>query len=273
MTRWAWLALSILSALNLPAALADENQDSRQFNFNPGNMADGIMNPMRSMFGGSGHDRGYYDDYYGAPPYYGPPGYPGDYGYPGNSYAQPYPGYSAGYPGYYAQPAAPQSQPVPQQQPAVRQAPVRETSPGYYDPQVTTPPAYWQQPSQDAYSFRPMENQPENSGGYPEAAPVYQQPGTYPAAPDSYASPQPGYGYGYESPPQGGYGSGYETPPQGGYESAPGYPQPSAPGGVYAEPYTSAPASAYPEQSYSGYNGTQEPGLKFRPLDQPGYSQ
>ncbi|MET0089397.1 MAG: hypothetical protein ABW068_05130 [Candidatus Thiodiazotropha sp.] len=252
MTRWTWLALSVLSVLNIPASLADDGQDSRQFNFNPGNMMGGMMNPMRGMFNGTDRDRGYYDNYYANPSYYGPPGYPGEYGYPGGAYAQPYPGYANGYPGYYAAP-----QPVPQELPSVRQQPDREPAPTYYEPQEA-PPTYWQQPSKDAYSFRPMDSQPDAGGGYPETSAPYPQPGTYTA-------PQSGYTSGYEPMPQ--------DPYQAGYESAPAYPAPSGPVGGYNDPYNTAPVSPYQGQSYNGYGESTEPGLKFRPLDQPGYSQ
>ncbi len=264
MTRWTWLALSILSVLNIPATLADNSQDSRQFNINPGNVMDGMMNPMRGMFGGSDRDRGYYNDYYANPSYYGPPGYPGDYGYPGGAYPQPYSGYGSGYPGYYYAPPQPQS--VPQPPPAARQQPDRSPSPTYYEPQAA-PPSYWQQPSQDAYSFRPMDTQPNMGSGYAEPSTPYDQPGSYsyPTAPETYPAPQPGYVDGYEPMPQDTYGAGYE--------SAPTYPAPPGPVGGYNEPYGSAPVDPYQGQGFNGYDGSQESGLKFRPLDQPGYSQ
>jgi hypothetical protein len=269
MTRLAWLVVSVLSLLNLPTSLADDHQDSRQFNFNPGNVADGMMNPMRGMFGGFDRNRGYYDDYYenpyyyGNPSYYGSPGYPGEYGYPGYGYAQPNPGYGTypAYPDYYAAPVAPQSQPMPQEQPTARQAPNREPAPTYYEPQGA-PPSYWQQPSTDAYTFRPMEAQPDLSGGYTQSPAPYAQPGTYPSGPETYPSPQSGYPNGYEAMPQDGYGS---------YEQSPAYP--TGPVGAYSDPYGASPARTYPGQEINGYNGSLESGLKFRPLDQPGYSQ
>ncbi len=271
MTRLAWLVVSVLSLLNLPTSLADDHQDSRQFNFNPGNVADGMMNPMRGMFGGSDRNRGYYDDYYGNPyyygnpSYYGSPGYPGEYGYPGYGYAQPNPGYGAypAYPDYYAAPVAPRSQPMPQEQPSARQAPNQEPAPTYYEPQGA-PPSYWQQPSTDAYTFRPMQAQPDLSGGYPQPQAPYTQPETYPSGPDTYPSPQSGYPNGYEAMPQDGYGS---------YEQSPAYPTPTGPVGAYSDPYSAPPARTYPGQEINGYNGSLESGLKFRPLDQPGYSQ
>ena len=255
MTRLAWLTICTLPILSCTQLIADENQDGRHFNINPGNMMNGMMNPMRNMFGGSNRDRGLYNDYYyNDYQYYGPQAYPihpPEYGYPGSAYGQPPAGYGAVPRGTYY-PSNPGYQPQPQATPP-SQTYSEPTNPNRYRPPVEAPtaaPAYPSSP-QEQFQFRPLDNQasvPEQ-GQY--APTPYREPtSSLPAGPQALPGnrqPEPMAPLSY--PPQ------YNQQP-----ATPSYPAgaPNASAGYMPQNETAAPA---------------EPAMKFRPLDKPGYSQ
>lgn len=144
----------------------DSAGDSRQFNINPGNMMDGMVNPMRNFFGGSDrYSNDYYNYRYAPPPAYAPPGY----GYPGTAYPYP-PGYP-GYPGYqppshvggYASP------------PSAQQPPAASVNTQPPPPVSTFRPAPSEQPAYtEQYRFRPLDSTDQPTGG-PIAGPTYQE--------------------------------------------------------------------------------------------------
>jgi hypothetical protein len=105
-----WLLFSGACLISTHLQADDSAYTNRQFNINPGNVMDGMFNPMRNLFGGSNR---YPDDYYqyrSIPP---PPYHPG-YGYSGAGYGYPpaNPGYrplpqGSIYPSYSQTPQAP----------------------------------------------------------------------------------------------------------------------------------------------------------------------
>ena len=232
-----------------PDAGYDTDDTTRQFNFNPGNMMNRMGNPMRGLFGSSNRR---YEDYPSAG--YAPPAYPPAYGYPAT------PGYQAPYSGYGYAPQAPatsgyppasapsnvQAEPAPQ--PASPSSPYGTTPPAAanYQPRFSNPDPAPQ------YQFRPLNApkaaappvqstpspEPESAQARPEALPstsVYQEP--QPLAPLTYPHNAPA-------------------------------PEPLAPL-IYPEAQTPPPTANadLPETAIP-----EDPNLKFRPLDKPGYS-
>ncbi|MEW8429476.1 MAG: hypothetical protein G8D61_07160, partial [gamma proteobacterium symbiont of Ctena orbiculata] len=61
MKTMAWLIVSGTLLISNQLHGGDPGYDNRQFTVNPGNMMDGMFNPMNSFFGGS--DRYPYDHY------------------------------------------------------------------------------------------------------------------------------------------------------------------------------------------------------------------
>ncbi len=216
----------------------DANDNSRQFNINPGNMMNRFDNPMRNMFGSSNRS---YNEYPAAG--YTPPNYPPAYGYPGYpSYRQPYPdsGYtsqqpfSPGYSTPYGYPLAYPTPPVPPPQPAM-QAPTYGTTPPPkrdYQPMLTNPG------QGGAYRFRPLDRTlaPE---GHAQAPQMIEVPATSPG-PVAVTPPAP----------------------------ASREPEPMAPRS-YPDRQPQLPA---PQNQAQGGLIEQDPNLMFRPLDKPGYS-
>jgi hypothetical protein len=165
----------------------ESDNNSRQFNFNPGNMMNRMPNPMRNMFDSS---RRGYDDYGYPGAGYPPPAYPPSYGYPG--YQAPYPGYAHPYqaPQPYAYPSA-----VPA--PAEPAVPLAPPAPAYDRPSAATQPYQPNASQPDGsghYRFRPLEGEkmrqsaPVRPSPAEVAAPAYAQPMT----PQSYSAARPG---------------------------------------------------------------------------------
>lgn len=227
----------------------DSDGNTRQFNFNPGNMMNGVGNPMRNMFGSS---RRNYDDYGYPGAGYPPPAYPPAYGYP--AYQAPYPGYAQpnqiapaqatpyNYPSAVPLPAEPAAQPAPQAPAYDRQpAAAQQYRPGFSQPDPAS-----------QYRFRPLdataeENRPlQSSPVAPMTPPQPMAPATAapnraqaePLAPLSYPPAQPA-------------------------------DQPLAPI-TYPEAPPPAPASPPPMTQAPAVQS--DPNLRFRPLDKPGYS-
>ncbi|MEJ2619481.1 MAG: hypothetical protein P8163_04320 [Candidatus Thiodiazotropha sp.] len=218
MRRLKWLSLCPLLILGSMDLYAEG--DTRQFNVNPGNMMDGMMNPMRNMFGGYDRNQGRYNDGYDNP-YYGRQSYPhypqGYNAYPGSTYPQAPAGYGAPTTQYPANSGY--QQPL---QPAVPQSPsyLQQAAPEYQQPQTMPQPTPYSNAPREQFHFRPLDQQPTTQ--------EYQQP----PVTSAYPQTQGGAGY-YNSPTPSTGPQGYQQPPQ----------------------------------------VTVDPSMKFRPLDQPGYSQ
>ena len=221
---------------------SDSDGNSRHFNFNPGNMMNGMTNPMRSMFGSS---RRGYDDYPGAGY---PPPYPPTYGYP--AYQPAHPGYAQP---YQAPPAPtqaspynyPSAVPAPAEPVAPAQAPAQ--APAYQPPTAAGQPyqpAFSEPAAASRYQFRPLEG--TETGANPAFRSPSQAP--VPAAAGATQPTPPGLG----SQPAGAPGNQPLAPLN--------YPDPSA--GAYASP---APVTQAPAPQ-------PDPSHRFRPLDKPGYS-
>ncbi len=251
-----------------PEPTYDSDNTTRQFNFNPGDMMN-MGNPMRSMFGSN---RGY-GDYPAAR--YTPPAYPPAYGYPAYpAYQQPYTDYgyepqAPVYPDYdasYAQPPAQPTEfaPPPPQEVQTPNYNAMPPAAQHYQPRFSNPDQgteFHFRPlntgAQPAQQTVPVSQGRQSSVVAAPPAPVFRDtsPLTYPqesaytepAAP-VYPDPQP------LAPP---------TYPQ---ESA--FTEPAAPLN-YAETGTTPPA---PEMQVRDTLIEQDPSLKFRPLDKPGYS-
>jgi hypothetical protein len=189
-----WLLFSGACLISTHPQADNSDYASRQFNINPGNVMEGMYNPMRNFFGGSNR---YPDNYYrsrSAPP---PPYHPG-YGYPGAGYGYPptNPGYQplpqrGVYPSYSATPeAAPQTPPA-----------------SGYDTTVPGEPTHYEN-----FRFRPLDNSGISADTAPQTVPE-------------------------------------TTVDQGGLTPQQGY-----------EPSLTMPQGAEADQ------------MKFRPLDQPGYT-
>ncbi|MES9941959.1 MAG: hypothetical protein ABW104_10850 [Candidatus Thiodiazotropha sp. 6PLUC2] len=237
MTRLKWLTVFTLLVLGASELSAEDQQTGRHFNVNPNNMMGGMMNPMRNMFGGYDRDRGGYNNYNNTP-YYGPQAYPG---YP---QGQPYPGGYAQPPASYNTPAAQYPANPGYQQPVQQPSPTpsyrEQASPRYQPAPATGSTKQYGSAPQEQFRFRPIEQQAAAQNSAQTLNTPYQQ------APTSAAQTPSAY---YNSP----------TSPQG-IQQPPAY-QSSSEG-----------ASA----SYTPYNEATEqlePTMKFRPLDQPGYSQ
>jgi hypothetical protein len=221
MRRLKWLLVCTLLLFSC-SPLFGEEQSGRHFNFNPGNMMDGMVNPMRNMFSGYGRDQGPYSDYYpyGAPQGY--PYYPQNYRYPSGYYPQPPVGYgtpATQYPTYpvYQQPV----QPAPQAPNYTEQ----QAKPNYQPTPAAKPTSPYPSPPREQFIFRPMEQQPSLPDSGQQTGTPYQQTPNLPTRPDYRYNPTPVEDSGYQQ--------------------------------------------AYPQS-------TQVPvdqRMKFRPLDQPGYSQ
>jgi len=216
----------------------ESDNTTRQFNFNPGNMMNSMSNPMRNMFGSS--SRGY-DDYPNGrytPPAYAPGyGYPAYPGYPPPAAAYGYPPQQPAYPAPYGY--APAYGSPAQAEPAPAPEPVYEPTP----PPVVDYSPRMGGPDQDAYRFRPLD-----AGEYPT-------PGTAMTPDPGVASDWPAPTYGTPEPAPSGYPQ--YTP------EAPAYPQ----NRLDAASLPTAPAPP-PPSSWT----PEDPNVKFRPLDKPGYS-
>jgi hypothetical protein len=128
-----WLIISGAYLISIHLQADESDYGTRQFTINPGNVMDGMFNPMRNMFGGSNR---YSDDYYNyryAPP---PPYLPG-YGYPGQNPAYQFSPQQGGmYPLYEPRQQAPApsvSAPPPQAPPASDYIPTAPAEPTYYE--------------------------------------------------------------------------------------------------------------------------------------------
>jgi hypothetical protein len=218
-----WLLISGVLLISAHLLADDRDYSNRQFNVNPGNMVDGMFNPMRGFFGGSNR---YSDDYYNrryAPPPAYQPGYGYGYGYPGAPY-----GYPPVNPGYQPLPQTggyPTNIP-PQHPPAATAGaqPHQTPASSSYTPAPSAQPGY-----SEHFRFRPLDTAEQPVGGTETSPPSARQP----AAPPSYpATQQPsGRDIGTQTLKQG-YGTDGQIP-----------------------------------------SGSQTGQLKFRPLDQPGYSE
>lgn len=208
------------------------DSNTRQFNFNPGNMMNRVENPMRNMFGSAKRS---YNEYPAEG--YAPYNYPPVYGYP--AYHQPYPnyGYTPQEPvnrGYLTPYGSPQAYPGPAPRPAM-QAPAHGATPHTVrdrQPMLANPD------QGGAYRFRPLDETAAPEGGKPAPQPLHE----------TTASP----------------GDVAMTP------SAPAYrePKPLAPL-TYSD---AQPQPSTPEKQVRNTLTEQDPRLKFRPLDKPGYS-
>ncbi|MES9861624.1 MAG: hypothetical protein ABW157_21815 [Candidatus Thiodiazotropha sp. LLP2] len=235
MARLKWLTVYTLLVLGSSELSGDDQQNSRQFNVNPNNMMGGMMNPMRNMFGGSGRNQGGYNDYYNTP-YYAPqayPGYPQGYPYPSGNYGQPPMGYGAPTAQYPVNPGYQQ----PTQQASPTPSYTEQPAQNYQSAPTSRSTTQYRSAPQEQFQFRPMDQQPaeQNSTGSLNM-PYQQSPTPTPQASSGYSSNPPS--------PQG-----YQQPP------------------VYRN------NSQDPSANYTPYNDAVEPTMKFRPLDQPGYSQ
>jgi hypothetical protein len=242
MKHFTWLSICPLLLCSLP--LLGEEQGGRHFNFNPGNMANGMMNPVRNMFGGYDRNQGYYYDY----PYYGPqsyPYYPQEQRYPRDYYAYP-PAPAAQYPNNATYQSATQS--VPHQIPSHYEP----ATPDFQQGPVATPSAPYPSSSpREQFRYRPTDQM--GSAQYPEYAPnmTYQHPSAY----DQGAAPN------YDTTPQPSNSSGYPS-----HNYRPLQQSPSSQTGSYQNPpiYNSG---------YGDTGVSVQPAMKFRPLDQPGQAQ
>jgi hypothetical protein len=163
-----WLLIS--GALLISTHLqADENDYSnRQFNVNPGNMMDGMFNPMRSFFGGSNRYSDDYSNYRYAPPPAYQPGY--GYSYP----AAPY-GYPPVNPSYQPMPRAggyPSNIPA-QQTPtaASRAQPPQAPASSSHTPATSGQPTY-----SEHFRFRPLDTGAQPTQRTEISMPSAQQP-------------------------------------------------------------------------------------------------
>jgi hypothetical protein len=251
MMRITGLAFCVITILCSSELFGEDHQDGRHFNFNPGNMMGGMMNPMRNMWGGSNRDWGPYNDYYNYPNYapQGYPYYPQEYAYPRGTYGQPPAGYGYG--------TAPSANPYPAAPGYYGSSPQATLpNPGYAEPSATqhyTPsvepsapsPSYSSSP-QEQFHFRPMDQQPTMSDPRQYSNTPYQQaPSAQPQtssehsnvpAPTGPINDQQEYRQSLQDPT-------YQTSPT---DSTAGY-----------TPYSDTDPSA--------------PTMKFRPLDKPGY--
>ncbi len=231
----------------------DADNTTRQFNFNPGDMMNGMGNPMRNFFGSSNRR---YNDYPSGG--YAPPAYPPAYGYPA------YPGYQTPYPGY-GDPAQPPAAP---EYPATHAAPSGQ--PFQVAPPAASrmpPPAYGAAPPA-ATNYQPMVANPDQSAPYrfrplEETAPPPVQDSLQQRPPEPTAMPQPRE----VAPPAAGYREAAPLAPLT-YPQESGYPEPLAP---LTYPEAEAPAPA-PQVEMRDSRIQPDPNLKFRPLDKPGYS-
>jgi hypothetical protein len=232
----------------------ESDGNNRQFNFNPGNMMNRMSNPMRNMFGSSQRR---YDDYdYPGPGY--PPAYPPGYGYPG--YQAPYPGYGQA----NQLPPAP-SQATPYNYPSAVPVPAQPAAPAAAQvPDYTQPPAAatpypsaYSQPDQAShYRFRPLE-----AGAAPQNSPPAPTPADSPAAMPSQQSAPVAAGTSLGRQPAPLPPLSYPQTQTAGEPLAPiSYPQTPAAAATAAPSMSEAPATL------------SDPGLRFRPLDKPGYS-
>lgn len=145
----------------------DPSGSNRQFNVNPGNMMNGMFNPMHNFFGGSDrYSNDYYNYRYPVPPAYAP-----GYGYPGAAYPPVYPGYQpppqAG--GYAPTPSA--------QQPPAAPATTQPPAPTYRAA-PSTQPVYGEK-----YRFRPLHSDDTST-----AVPLDESPYQVPQAPTGYSA-------------------------------------------------------------------------------------
>ncbi|MEW8505999.1 MAG: hypothetical protein AB2598_04805 [Candidatus Thiodiazotropha sp.] len=197
MKTMVWLTVSATLLIASQLQAEDSGYDNRQFTINPGNMMNGMFNPMNSFFSGS--DR-YPNDYYNYR-YAPPPAYPPAYGYPGAGY-----GYPPAHPGYQAPPRT-GGYPTPApaaQQPQPSTANAQPAPPAAHDQASPVHSGY-----AEKYRFRPLDaNEPaannSNSATNPQDSappPVYPSPPPVgqAAAPLNPHSADGGYGPGQGS--------------------------------------------------------------------------
>lgn len=174
MKTQVWPIVSAILLISTPSFAGDPgyndfSDNTRQFNINPGNMADGMFNPMRNFFGGSDRYSNDYYDYRYAPP----PAYPPGYGYPGSAYP-----YAPVYPGYQAPPQAGGYAPPAQQPPAPtlhKQPPAPVST---YRPAPVKQPVFGEK-----YRFRPLESSDPSTGNE-----ITEPPHQEPPVPSEYSA-------------------------------------------------------------------------------------
>jgi hypothetical protein len=254
-----------------PEPTYDNDQTTRQFNFNPGSVINNMPNPMSGMFNTNRGNDGY------PAARYAPPAYPPVYGYPGyQTYQPPYPDYgyappAPAYPDYDAFYGQPLTQPA-----AVEPPPPAIQPPDYH----AMPPAAqnyqprFANPEQgENFRFRPLDGRAypapqttpadltgQQSDVLAPPAPSYQD--TLPLAPLTYPPENP-----YTEPTTPVYRDPEPLAPLT-YPQPPPYTESGSPLG-YADPRTTSPD---PEVQIRDTLIEQDPNLKFRPLDKPGYS-
>ena len=220
---WGLLpACSLLMAQDYYGPTGDGDRETREFNFNPGNMMNRMPNPMQNFFGSS--NRRY--DGYPEGRYAPPPAYPPAYGYPTH---QPPAGYGYGYP--YPQTAPVQAAPTPA---APTPTPTQKPQAVRSEPKPSAP-EYRLPGNMQGYRFRPMDNQADTKKeDIKTAAPVPQQEALAPIEPSSIGRMQ----------------------------------EPLAPF-TYPEATETKPPPAKLLPETVTHEGRT---MKFRPLDQPGYT-
>jgi hypothetical protein len=172
-----WLLISGTLLISTHLQADDKDYSNRQFNVNPGNMMDGMFNPMRNFFGGSNR---YSDDYYNyryAPPPAYQPGYGYGYGYQGAPY-----GYPPVNPGYQPLPQTggyPSNTP-PHQSPAaaLSQQPPQAPTSSSYAPD-SSGAASGKSTYSEHFRFRPLDTSEQATEGREISPPSVQQPATY----------------------------------------------------------------------------------------------
>ncbi|MCU7853194.1 MAG: hypothetical protein KZQ80_13385 [Candidatus Thiodiazotropha sp. (ex Monitilora ramsayi)] len=239
----AWsifLASSPVTAQDLYSPSYENDTENREFHFNPNNVMNRMPNPMQGIFGSSNRRYNSYPSGRYAPP----PAYPPGYGYPAY---QPPTGYGYGTaPGGYANTLTPPAVSRPKPQPVI--APENKAP---YQAQSLPKPEYQAPGTMQGYRFRPMDNQadPSKNNTVDTAAP------TQPPAPLSTIPSM------VTAPPQ-------EPLAPMTYPPALAAPEPLAPL-TYPDTQkdTAPPIKKAPETvTHEGRT------MKFRPLDQPGYT-
>lgn len=175
-----WLLIGGACLITTHPMADDSNYDTRQMTINPGNVMDGMFNPMRNFFGGSNRYSEDYHNYRYAPPPYHQPGY----GYPGAGYGYPPPGYQpppleGAYPSYSPTRQAPAPR-VSAQPPVTAEPPQTPPSPGY-GPTPAAEPTYYKQ-----FRFRPLDKSGTSADISPQVPPE-------PTGDQAILTPQRGY--------------------------------------------------------------------------------
>jgi hypothetical protein len=167
-----WLLISGACLISIHLQADESDYGNRQFTINPGNVMDGMYNPMRNLFGGRY-----------APPHPYQPGY----AYPGAGYGYPPP-----HPGYQPQGGVYPSYSPTQQLPAPSLGAQPSQTPAASDySSATTPaePTYYEQ-----FRFRPLDKSDVSTGMAPKAA--HETTGD-----QSILTPQQGYEPSLAMPP------------------------------------------------------------------------